>query len=92
MQNALPSGYHSNNAPSSCLLIVASALFILGSFIFMIILLAKLPSHDEQAKFKKMLSHEIKATNRRIAQQIVALPVAIIQQTKNLEDNVYVAL
>jgi hypothetical protein len=39
-----------------------------------------------------MLSHEIKATNRRIAQQIVALPVAIIQQTKNLEDNVYVAL
>ena len=58
----------------------------------MIILLAKLPSHGEQVKFKKMLSHEIKATNRRIAQQTVALPVAIIQQTKNLEDNVYVAL
>lgn len=74
---------------------MAGALFAVGCFVFLIILLIRLPSHEEQIKFKKMLRRESAVAHRQIANKIVALPVNVLpKQTelKKIEDKLYMAL
>jgi len=81
---------------SGCFLVLGVASFVLAILITLLFVLIRLPSHEEQVKMKKMLKHERTESIKRIASQMVALPVAQTRntvvrgaKTKKFENNLY---
>ena len=62
-----PMQTETGQASSSCFLVMVGALFALGALVTLLLVLIRLPDHEEQVKMKKMLRFERAVTNREIA-------------------------
>jgi hypothetical protein len=78
--------------------IIVALGFMLSALVFLLVLLANLPSYSEQVKYRKMYNQERAAANRRAAQKIWTVPIAQrhnVAKGKNAKrnlNNVYMPL